>query len=450
MKTTRINDMTKGNPITQILTFAIPMFVGNIFQQIYSIVDTMVAGYCLGDDAIASIGVTAALYSFIINFAIGMNSGSALVLTRSIGAGNKSKVKRDIAGMTVLNLAITVILTIITCAGMRWFLAIINTPDDIFTRAYQYMMVLCIGIVATVLYNMFASILRAFGNSRTALLFLIISSILNVILDYVCIGFLDFDVMGAAFATVVSQLASGTLCMMYVIRNYSEFMPSKEDVNIDMALLKELSSSGIAMALMYCANDLGSIIFSGANNLLGTVYITAHTTARRIILIMMQPLATIASAYATFVGQNYGAGEYERIRSTTKKVLGLEIGWGAFSFVLIFLVGEIIVRLITGSNDMAVIENAVFSIRLQHAFYPSLGILLCIRVCLQAMGEKVYPVTASIMELSMKILFAIFLIPRIGFVGTVITEPVIWLICGAYILIIYVNKKEKLFMEVTA
>ena len=173
--------MTKGNPITQILTFAIPMFVGNIFQQIYSIVDTMVAGYCLGDDAIASIGVTAALYSFIINFAIGMNSGSALVLTRSIGAGNKSKVKRDIAGMTVLNLAITVILTIITCAGMRWFLAIINTPDDIFTRAYQYMMVLCIGIVATVLYNMFASILRAFGNSRTALLFLIISSILNVI-----------------------------------------------------------------------------------------------------------------------------------------------------------------------------------------------------------------------------------------------------------------------------
>ena len=444
MKTTRINDMTKGNPITQILTFAIPMFVGYIFQQIYSIVDTMVAGYCLGDDAIASIGVTAALYSFIINFAIGMNSGSALVLTRSIGAGNKSKVKRDIAGMTVLNLAITVILTIITCAGMRWFLAIINTPDDIFTRAYQYMMVLCIGIVATVLYNMFASILRAFGNSRTALLFLIISSILNVILDYV------FDVMGAAFATVVSQLASGTLCMMYVIRNYSEFMPSKEDVNIDMALLKELSSSGIAMALMYCANDLGSIIFSGANNLLGTVYITAHTTARRIILIMMQPLATIASAYATFVGQNYGAGEYERIRSTTKKVLGLEIGWGAFSFVLIFLVGEIIVRLITGSNDMAVIENAVFSIRLQHAFYPSLGILLCIRVCLQAMGEKVYPVTASIMELSMKILFAIFLIPRIGFVGTVITEPVIWLICGAYILIIYVNKKEKLFMEVTA
>ena len=199
------------------------------------------------------------------------------------------------------------------------------------------------------------------------------------------------------------------------------------------------------MAVMYCANDLGSIIFSSANNMLGTVYITAHTTARRIILMMMQPLATIASAFATFVGQNYGAGKFQRIKNTTKKVLELEIGWGLFSFFLITLVGEFFVRFMTGSDDAVLLRNAVFSIRFQHAFYPALGVLLCIRICLQAMGEKRCPVIASTMEMLMKILFAIVVIPRIGFVGTVITEPIIWVICSVYILFMYRKNRDRLY-----
>ena len=442
-----VNDMTKGNPIKEILLFAIPMFIGNIFQQAYSIVDTMIAGYYLGDNAIASIGVTAALYSFIINFAIGINSGSALVLTRTIGAKDNVRIKKDIAGMMELNAIIVITLTAITCIFMRPFLNLINTPDEIFETSYQYIIVLCAGIVATVLYNMLSSILRAFGNSKTALYFLILSSISNVVLDYVFVALIGIGVLGAALATVMSELLSGVLCAGYVLKKYRSFMPEMNALIVEHKLLLELFQSGIAMALMYCANDLGSIIFTGANNMLGTVYITAHTTARRIILIMMQPLATIASAYATFVGQNYGARQFSRIKDTTKKVLALEVGWGVFSFVFIYIMGEMIVRLITGSSDIDVISNAVFSIRLQHAFYPPLGILLCIRICLQAMGEKISPVMASMMELSMKIVFAIFLIPRIGFLGTVITEPIIWVICGVYILFVYVRKRNYLFEE---
>lgn len=443
MDNAKIHDMTTGNPIKEILYFAIPMFIGNIFQQIYSVVDTMVAGYCLGDSAIASIGVTAALYSFIVSFSIGMNSGSALVLTRSIGAGNKSHIRKNIAGMILINVLITVLLTAVTCGGMKWFLHAIHTPEDIYLRAYRYMMVLCAGTIATVMYNMFASILRAFGNSKTALYYLILASILNVVLDYACIAILNLDVMGAALATVVAQLISGLLSMGYVLKNYREYFP-KDFTMVEGHILRDLFSSGMAMALMYCANDLGTIIFTGANNLLGTMYITAHTTARRIILIMMQPLGTIAQAYATFVGQNYGARAYDRIKNTTKKVLLLEIGWAIAAFLLIFVFGEGIVRLITGTNDVQVIENAVFSIRFQHAFYAPLGVLLCIRVCLQAMGEKVYPVTASGIEMGLKIVFAYFLIPKIGFLGTVITEPIIWIICGIYILVIYLWKKKAL------
>lgn len=449
MKAEKVYDMTKGNPIKEILLFALPMFVGNVFQQIYSIVDTMVAGYFLGDEAIAAIGVTASLYSFIISFAVGINSGSTLVLTRSIGAGDKKGIRKNIAVLAELNAFIVVTLTVIVCTALGPILHLINTPVEIFERAYAYMITLCIGIVATVLYNMCAGILRAFGNSKTALYFLIVSSLLNVVLDFIWVAGFRLDVMGAALATVISEFVSGLLCLLYILKNYSEYIPQKEDINIDTALLKEQFSSGMAMALMYCANDFGSIIFSGANNMLGTMYITAHTTARRIILIMMQPLATIASAYATFAGQNYGAGEYKRIKETTRKVLFMEVAWGVFSFVFIFFAGEHIVRLITGTSDRELIQNAVFSIRFQHAFYPALGILLCMRICLQAMGEKKSPVFASTMELTMKILFAVLVIPRIGFIGTVITEPIIWVICGIYILLVYVRKRNGLFgMEV--
>ena len=316
----RVMDMTQGNPVKLILAFAVPLFIGNIFQQIYSMVDTAVAGYCLGDGAIAAIGATSSLYALLIDFASGLNSGCAIVVTQRFGAHDEKKLKSAIAGMIELDAGITLALTVLSLAFLRPLMRFMNTPDSIFEQAYQYIAVICAGMIATIAYNLFSSILRAFGNSRTSLYFLIISSVLNMGMDLLFVAVLGLGVAGAALATVIAESVSALLCGIYVFRHYSAFLPGKADFRVSGSLLGELFSNGIAMALMYCVVDLGSVIFQRANNHLGETIISAHTASRRIIGIMMQPLATISTAFSTFVGQNWGARKPERIRTALRQV----------------------------------------------------------------------------------------------------------------------------------
>lgn len=281
-------------------------------------------------------------------------------------------------------------------------------------------------MAATIAYNMFAGILRAFGNSRTSLYFLIISSLLNMGMDLLFVVMLHMGVAGAALATVIAQAVSAILCGVYVFRNYNELLPSKENFRVSFIVIAELFSNGIAMALMYCVVDLGSVIFQRANNALAKTIISAHTASRRIIGIMMQPLATISTASSTFVGQNWGAKKPDRIRMALKQVIGMEIAWSLFGCAVIFAFGGALVRFTTGTSDSVIIDNAVMSLRWHLAFFPALGCLLVLRTAMQAMGQKTVPILSSCIELGMKLLSAAFIIPHLGFFGTSITEPVTW------------------------
>ena len=334
-QTNHTMDMTQGNPITMILMFAVPLFIGNIFQQIYSMVDTMVTGYHLGDGAIAAIGATSALYGLIIDFAFGLNSGCAIVVTQCFGAQDEKKLRASIAGMIEIDAAATAALTIAALIFLRPFLRFLNTPASIFEDAYRYIVIICIGMAAAMAYNLFSGILRSFGNSRTALYFLIVSSLLNIGLDIFFIAVLHTGVEGAALATVIAETVSAVLCGIYVWKNYGIVFPKKADFLVPKEMLKELFLNGIAMAAMYCVVALGSVIFQRANNHLGEKIISAHTASRRIIEILMQPLSTIAAASSTFVGQNWGAKKTDRIRKALKQVLALEIGCALFGCMLV-------------------------------------------------------------------------------------------------------------------
>lgn len=439
--------MTQGNPLRLILAFAVPLFIGNIFQQVYNMVDTMVVGYHLGDQAIAAIGATSSLYSLIVNFAGGLNSGYGIIVTQRFGAHNKKDMKQAIAGMMLLDLIISVGLSILAISCLPWLMRFMNTPEAIFDQAYLYIAIIYSGLVATIGYNMFAAILRAMGNSRSPLYFLILSSLLNIGLDLLFVVTFEMGIAGAAIATVLAQCVSTVGCGVYTFRNYREYLPEKADFKVPGTMLKELLSTGLAMALMSCVVDLGNVTFQRVNNLLGETIIAAHAAARKLIVILLQPLATLAVANSTFTGQNWGAGKYDRIQSTFKKVLLLEAGWGLFAAAIIYLFGAQLVRFTTGTSDPEIVGNAVMSLRIHFSMFPVLGVLFCTRNTMQAMGQKVAPVLSSCIELAMKILSANVLIPKLGFLGTCITEPITWCLMVLFLMTVYFSKRKKIFSE---
>lgn len=432
-----VTDMTTGKPLKLIIQFAIPLFIGTLFQQAYNIIDTMIAGYNLGDDAIAAIGATSALYSLIICFANGLNSGYGIIVSRIFGSKNYERLKKAAAAMVILDLGITCVLTLLVLPLLRVFLGLLSTPTEIFEQAYQYIFVIMAGLVTTIAYNMCAGFLRAIGNSRVPLYFLIVSCILNLGMDIVFIVGFHMGVMGAGLATVIAQAVSAILCMVYIYRKYRDFLPERGQWGLDKSLALEMLSTGLSMALMLSIFSIGSIILQRGINHLGTKIITAHTASRRIIEMFMMPLSTISTATSTFVGQNFGAGKIKRIRETLKSVMVLDLAWAVMAVVILFLGGEMLIRLLIGTSDPMIIRNSMMSLWLSTACLFPLGVLFVMRTSMQAMGYKIVPLLSSGIELLFKVIATFCLIPVIGYLGVALAEPVTWIICAVYLVIVY-------------
>ena len=430
-------DMTVGNPVKIILTFAIPLFIGNIFQQIYTVVDTMVAGHFLGDSAIAAIGATGALYGLIINLVWGLNSGFAIIITQRFGAKDLAGLKKSIAATAILDISFTVALTAIALVFLKPLMVLLNTPDSVFAQSYSYMFVICAGMLGTILYDMFSAIMRSLGNSRTPLYVLIFCSILNVVLDILFVASFKMGVAGAALATIVSQIASGFISGIYVLKNYAELLPSfakKEDMP-DAGLIKEMLTTGGAMSLMYSIVNVGSVIFQGATNTLGETIITAHTAGERIIGILMGPTSTIMDASATFVGQNWGAGKVTRIKDSLKKTMLMELIWGIIATAIVYIFGGAIIQLMTGTKNPEIINLAVTNMRIVLPFFPVLGVLLVQRTALQAMGQKVAPILSSVVEVLLRAFGAFVMVPHMGYMGVILNTPLTWTTMTIFILL---------------
>lgn len=440
-----LTDMTFGNPMGVIFSFALPLLIGNIFQQIYTMVDTIAVGHILGDEAISAIGATSAIYSLIITFATGLNSGFSIVAARNFSEIFDRKIQRTVFGIFVINAVSTVLLTGLPIVSIVPLMRFLNTPDSVFDDAYAYILVLCIGLFSTIGYNMFAGILRAFGDSKTPLYALIVACVVNVALDFPLIMLMG--VTGAALATVIAQTVSAIFCAITFFKLCYFFVPEKNDMHVERELLFEIVTSGISMALMMCVVSIGSVIFQRANNLLGEDIIAAHSSSHKIFTVILQPVAAMSTALSTFVSQNHGSGRYDRVRSALWRVILVVAGWGILSCIIVYLVGDPVIRLLTATENEVIVSNAVMSMRICLPFFPILGALQCLRTAMQAMGCKTAPVLSSCVEVLMKIVGAAFLIPAYGYFGACITEPLTWVAMLAFLAVSYLILYKKIYVK---
>lgn len=419
-------DLIKDNILKALLIFAIPIFISNVFQQLYNTADTMIVGNILGDTSLAAIGACTAVYDLLIGFSLGVGNGLSIVVARCYGADDEELLKRSVAGSIVIGIFLTIVIMIISQFGLMPLLRLLSTPQDIIQESYSYISCITLFVGVMFAYNLFAGLLRAIGNSFMPLVFLIISSVINIILDYIFIKYLHMGIVGAAVATVIAQGISSILCMIYIYYKSKILIPSKKHFIYDKELYMELLGQGFSMGFMLAIVSTGTVILQKAINGFGTLIIAGHTTARKIGSFFMMPCGTLCMALSTFVSQNKGANQRERIKEGVKIANIMAIIWGLLSIVLILLFGRSLVTLISGSSEADVLDNATRYLLVNAPFYAVLGILLNLRNSLQGLGKKIVPLISSIIEFFGKVIFSIVCIPYLGYFGVMICEPVIW------------------------
>lgn len=416
----------EGPIIQSICIFAIPILISNIFQQLYNTVDTMIVGNVLGEQSLAAIGASSAIYDLFVGFSLGVGNGLSIVIAREYGSNNQSLLKKSIAGTIVIGLLLCITITIIIQVALPTLLTILNTPQNVYTEAYAYISTITQFVTVMFSYNICAGIMRAIGDSVIPLIFLIIASFTNVVLDIVCVVYLHLGVQGAAIATVISQACSAVLCMLYIGKKCRYIVPTKAGFHVDKAMYIELLSQGFSMGCMLSIVSLGTAILQSAINGSGYLTIAAHTTARKISAFACMPCSTIASALSVFVSQNKGAKQIDRIQIALKKTNYLVVIWAILISCVMLLFRTNFVQLISGSSQQVVLDNASQYLMINAPFYSVLGILLNTRVTLQGLGKKIVPLISSVIELVGKLIFVVLLIPVLGYFGVIIVEPMIW------------------------
>lgn len=444
------NDMTTGNPLKLIIIFSIPILIGNIFQQLYNVVDTAIIGNVLGDNALSSIGATTPIYNLVINFAYGLTNGFSVIIARFYGKKDMESLKKSVALTITLTLVMSIILTIVSILGIRPLLEFLNTPQDIIQEAQDYLSIILSFSIITMLYNMFAGMLRAIGNSKVPLYFLIVSTIVNIVLDITFVKYLSMGIKGAGYATVIAQSISVILCLLYIYNKNPLLKFNKSYLVYDKYLLNELSTTGLSMGLMLAIVDIGSVALQSAVNSFGSQTITAHATARKIDSIFMMPLSTLSMACATFSSQNFGANRIDRVKKGIISALIIAWIWCTIATLLSFLCCDSISYAITSTSNTTILKTIKQYVTINVPFFYVLSVLLILRSSLQGIGKKIVPLSASIIELISKFIAVGFVAPVFKYMGICFLEPVIWCVCALLIgiaFIIYMKKLNIVYYE---
>lgn len=435
--------LTEGNPLTLMLTFAIPILLGNIFQQLYTMVDLIIVSKKLGTGALASVGATQSLTGLLFSFIHGLTNGFCIIIAQYFGAGKNKDMKRSISVALSLSLLLTVFFTIVSLSVLDRLFLILNTPVHLIPDAKNYISILIYGLIFTMLYNLLASVLRAVGNSVAPLVFLIISAALNIGLDLLFVMVFQWGIQGAAAATVLSQAFSAFLCFLYIMKKSPEIHISGQDFDFSPSLVVKMLSTGFSMALMYSIVSIGSVILQSGINGLGEKTIAAHTTARKLLELFMMPLTTISAASSTFSSQNYGAGLYHRVFEGVKKAFLLCFIWSTLACLIIFPFAEPLIVLIGEESDSELIGLAKNYLYISIPFYYALSVLVVLRNVLQGMGRRILPLFISGTELFGKILAIRLLVPALGYLGVCLTEPIIWVVDAILVFIYFLIVKQK-------
>ena len=420
-------DLIHGPILPSLLSFAFPILLSNIFQQLYNTADILIVGRFLGPSSLAAVGATTAIFDLIIGFALGVGNGMGVVIARYYGARNFSKIKEAVAATWILGALLSVIVMAIGFVGLYPLLQYLETPAEILPQSYDYisMIVTCVGV--SFAYNLFAGLLRSVGDSLAALGFLVFSALVNVALDLYFITQLQLGVQSAGLATIISQGLSALLCFFYIRRSVPELLPSLKHFKWDKALYVDLLEQGLAMGMMGSIVSIGSVILQSSVNSFGAVIISAQTAARRIMAFALLPMTSISASITTFTSQNYGAKRPDRIVQGLRISSCLSMSWAAFVCIFLFFASPALVSFLASSTDSYLVENGTLYLRISSTFYPILSLLLIYRNCLQGLGQKLLPLVSSFIELIGKIAFVAWIIPWSGYLGVIFCEPLIWL-----------------------
>lgn len=437
-------DLTKGNPLRLIVGFALPMFLGTLFQQFYSMVDTIIVGKMLGLNALAGVGSTAAI-SFMINgFVIGLCSGFAIPVAQKFGAKQETKLRKYVGNLLWLTILFSVVMTVLIGMTTKGILVLMNTPEETFSYAYIYIWIIFLGIPTTFLYNMTSSIIRSLGDSKTPLYFLIFAALLNIVLDYVSIRYMGFSVDGPAYATVISQLLSGLLCLLYMRKKFPILHFQKGDLRFEKHYYKRLLLMGVPMGLQYSITAIGSVVLQTAVNGLGAAPMAAITAGQRISGFCCCVFDALGATMATYAGQNAGAKEYKRIDEGVWAATKIGSAYAVLIFILLFLFGGEVPKIFIDGKETAVLAMTKQFLVANSLFYIPLTFVNVWRFCIQGMGFSGFAMFAGVSEMIARSLVAFLLIPVFGYIAACYASPLAWLFADAFLVPAFYHCIKKL------
>lgn len=442
-----MKDLTKGYPAKVIFLFALPLILGNIFQQFYNMADSKIVSMFVGTSALAAVGATSVISNTLIGFVNGLTQGFAILVANSFGAKDENRMRKFVAGTIILTLLVALFLTVFGELFIAIILQMLATPKDIMNDALSYVRIIIFGNIFVALYNMCANMLRAVGDSKRPLYCLMLGIGINIILDLLFVGPMGMGIQGAAYATVVSQMITGVCCLSILLTKFRRILPHKEDWYLEEDQYPSLITTGLSMGLMSCIVNIGTIVLQSAINSLGTKIVAAHTASRRAIDIFMVALYTIGLAMTTFVSQNMGAKRPDRIRQGVRHAIIMVTVLTTFLIAICFLFGETIICWLTSSKDAEIINASVMYIHVSVVFFYVLGPLFVLRCTLQGMGRKVIPVCSSILEMVIKVLSAMLLVPALKYFGVALTEPISWFAMTILLSAAYLAKSPEKMLE---
>ena len=443
-------NMVTGSPGKNILFFALPVFAGNLFQQIYNVVDTVIVGKFVSTEALAAVGSTGTINFMILGFMTGLMAGITVLTSQRFGAEDMRGMRRSVASAGMIAIAATILLTVISLLGMHRLLVLMNTPDDIFDDAYRYIMIICAGILVQALYNLFACILRALGNSKVPLYFLLFSASVNIILDLVSIIILKMGVAGAAWATVLSQLISGLLCLGYMLWRFDMLRLDRDALKFRGDYVKRLCGMGIPMGLQYSITAIGCLILQAAVNSLGPVSIAAMTAGGKVGNLMCCPLDAMGGTMATYGGQNLGAGRLDRIHRGLKDCILLGVVYSVIAFVVLWFFGDNLSMLFLDAGETEILRKSQEFLVLNSAFYIPLALVNIIRFLIQSIGYSQMAVFAGVFEMVARSGVSLLLVPVIGYTAVCIASPAAWILADCFLIPAYILGMKKLRREMEA
>lgn len=420
-------DMTTGSPLRLILSFAVPLLLGNLFQQVYGMADTVIVGRFLGKEALAAVGATVALSGLVLGFAIGVSAGFAVLVASLFGAKSYDRMRNCTANIFYLASGITVLMTVTAVILTRPMLEWMNTPADIIDLSYDYLVIVFAGIFAPMLYNVLAYMLRALGDSKTPLYFLIVSSLLNVALDLLFVAAIPMGVAGAALATVLAQAISAICCLVYTYKKMPELRLGRKDMRPNISLSGRLLYLGIPMAFQFSVTAIGAIILQSAVNGLGSDVVASVSSSSTVQLFAFFPLESIGLTLTTYCSQNLGAGRYDRIRKGIRMGLLLALVCSVIGGVIIFVLGDRIALLFFDASEQAVIDNVKHFLRIGTLFYPVLALLFVYRNSVQGLGSSMVAMSGGIIEMITRSAVALLLVPVWQFNAACVAQPISWI-----------------------